>query len=141
VLGVVELEKPKDAWCPHAHKASGCAIYARRPTTCQNFVCLWLAGAGPADMRPDRVHGVLCPDGTGEHIQLVEDPGYPGHATVALKGFIDNFVADGVHHVVVISGARRELFAREDRVAALRGEFRLRETHGDVAVTDWTLDA
>jgi hypothetical protein len=43
VLGIPELEKPKDAWCPNFLAGTGCRIYADRPPSCRNFVCRWLS--------------------------------------------------------------------------------------------------
>ena len=42
VLGIPELNKPKDSWCPHFEAGIGCRIYAERPGSCRNFVCRWL---------------------------------------------------------------------------------------------------
>ena len=43
VLGIPELEKPKDQWCPNFLAGTGCRIYATRPPSCHNFVCRWLS--------------------------------------------------------------------------------------------------
>ena len=42
VLGIPELEKPKDAWCPNFAAGIGCRVYADRPPSCHNFACRWL---------------------------------------------------------------------------------------------------
>ena len=42
VLGIPELEKPKDSWCPNFAPGIGCRIYADRPPSCRNFNCRWL---------------------------------------------------------------------------------------------------
>ena len=42
VLGIPELEKPKDSWCPNFEAGIGCRIYAQRPPSCRSFVCRWL---------------------------------------------------------------------------------------------------
>jgi hypothetical protein len=42
LLGIPELKKPKDAWCPNFVPGTGCGIYADRPPSCRNFVCRWL---------------------------------------------------------------------------------------------------
>jgi len=42
VLGIPELEKPKDVWCPNFSAGAGCRIYADRPPSCRNFACQWL---------------------------------------------------------------------------------------------------
>jgi hypothetical protein len=43
VLGIPELDKPKDSWCPNFLAGTGCRIYADRPRSCHNFVCRWLS--------------------------------------------------------------------------------------------------
>jgi len=50
VLGIPELDKPKDAWCPNFLAGTGCGIYADRPPSCRNFVCRWLSDP---DMGPE----------------------------------------------------------------------------------------
>ena len=45
VLGIPELDKPKDTWCPNFLAGAGCRIYADRPSSCRNFVCRWLSDA------------------------------------------------------------------------------------------------
>ena len=42
VLGIPELEKPKDSWCPNFAAGIGCRIYEDRPPSCHNFICRWL---------------------------------------------------------------------------------------------------
>jgi hypothetical protein len=43
VLGIPELNKAKDAWCPNFAAGIGCHIYADRPPSCRNFVCRWMS--------------------------------------------------------------------------------------------------
>lgn len=50
VLGIPELDKPKDAWCPNFAAGCGCRIYAGRPPSCQSFSCRWLTDL---DMGPE----------------------------------------------------------------------------------------
>ena len=45
VLGIPELNKPKDEWCPNFAAGIGCRIYADRPPSCHNFACRWLNDA------------------------------------------------------------------------------------------------
>ncbi len=42
VLGIPELDKPKDSWCPNFAPGIGCRIYGDRPPSCRNFNCRWL---------------------------------------------------------------------------------------------------
>ena len=50
VLGIPELNKPKDAWCPNFAPGAGCRIYPGRPPSCRNFICRWL---GDPSMGPE----------------------------------------------------------------------------------------
>jgi hypothetical protein len=50
VLGIPELEKPKDCWCPNFTAGTGCSIYDDRPPSCRNFTCRWLTDP---DMGPE----------------------------------------------------------------------------------------
>jgi len=43
LLGIPELDKPKDVWCHNFAAGTGCRIYADRPPSCHNFVCRWLS--------------------------------------------------------------------------------------------------
>jgi hypothetical protein len=42
VLGIPELDKPKDSWCPNFAAGAGCRIYQDRPPSCRDFICRWL---------------------------------------------------------------------------------------------------
>jgi hypothetical protein len=50
VLGIPELGKPKDVWCPNFAPGAGCRIYQDRPPSCRNFTCRWLVDP---DMGPE----------------------------------------------------------------------------------------
>lgn len=74
LLPVQELAKKANTRCDH-QRASGCAIYDRRPFSCMLWNCRWLAGDDTADLRrPDRVHYVIdiMPDAI-----LMNTPGDP----------------------------------------------------------------
>ena len=56
-MGVPELQKP--AWTPCSHVVEHkCDCYESRPTSCQEYRCLWLQGGIDGPHRPDRV-GVI----------------------------------------------------------------------------------
>jgi hypothetical protein len=70
LMGVPELEKPANRWCPHCDVGKGCMIYKSRPPSCQKFQCLWLQSQMAEELRPDQTHVVLfgvgrMQDGTG----------------------------------------------------------------------------
>lgn len=57
-IGVAELDKPM--WRACAHERRGCGIYAKRPTSCRTFRCLWLGGDLERKDRPDRLGIVMA---------------------------------------------------------------------------------
>src|SRR5215472_4012184 len=73
-LGITELKKYPDQPCKHLDGALGpdkrCSIYAKRPSACAIYKCLWRQGIGPDWLRPadsgilitmyDDEGGVLC---------------------------------------------------------------------------------
>ncbi len=61
VMGVSELNKPNFTRCDHQNNR-GCNIYKDRPQSCHEFVCLWLAGALPISMKPNKVRAVAVPN-------------------------------------------------------------------------------
>lgn len=56
--GVSDVGKEPRERCGHSC-ASGCAVYADRPTPCRVWYCLWRLGAGTEKDRPDRSGMVL----------------------------------------------------------------------------------
>lgn len=62
VFEIKPLAKPAGIRCQHLAKGctnKSCTIYEQRPEVCAGFKCLWLEGAGPASLRPDRSGVVL----------------------------------------------------------------------------------
>jgi uncharacterized protein len=59
VKSVPELGKPTQRACAHLCRG-GCSVYARRPTSCREYACLWRQGliGGDERWRPDKL-GVL----------------------------------------------------------------------------------
>lgn len=55
VYAITEPEVTKEAHARCGHLVDvGCGIYATRPPTCREFVCLWMRGLGGDEHRPDR---------------------------------------------------------------------------------------
>lgn len=52
------FKKPEWKWCTHCERGVGCRIYAQRPRVCRKYVCMWRAGSGAMEDRPDRI-GVM----------------------------------------------------------------------------------
>jgi len=60
LLPTEEIAKPANERCPHQKSYCGCAIYPRRPLSCQLWSCRWLIDDDTADQpRPDRSHIVI----------------------------------------------------------------------------------
>lgn len=60
LLPTSEIDKPALRRCPHQKHGVGCAIYARRPLSCQLWSCRWLVNDDTAELpRPDRSHYVI----------------------------------------------------------------------------------
>jgi hypothetical protein len=104
LLPTHEINKPALAKCPHQKHGKGCAIYARRPVSCQLWSCRWLVGNDTQELpRPDRAHYVidLIPDfityteegKSPAYIEVVQvwvDPAYPlAHREPALRRWLE----------------------------------------------------
>lgn len=109
VLGIEELNKPKNVWCVNAKRGHGCVVHETIiPQSCIDFVCMWLEkehkdGGLREEFRPDKIHAVLTwlPKGS-PGICVRVDPGYPNsHKIFPLSAFID-YVRQKVVLVVVV---------------------------------------
>lgn len=69
---IPEVNKPAWSDCKHIC-AEGCGIYETRPSPCQQFQCLYLAGnvEGDVGYRPDNL-GVLLYTSNGDEVIIVE---------------------------------------------------------------------
>ena len=119
VYGVAELHKPADTWCPSVQIGVGCAIYADRPYSCRTFRCAWLKGLVPEALRPDQIHGVATLEADG-HLEIHEDPAYPGVARAALEAVIEAAMQDNQSYAAVVTGPSSVLLASPDRLAQLQ---------------------
>jgi hypothetical protein len=80
LVGIAELNKPMNQWCPHCLKHSGCKIYDSRPNECRTFNCDWLINAKVGDeWQPMRSKMVLrlVIDGNISKLVVHVDPGAP----------------------------------------------------------------
>jgi hypothetical protein len=111
LLPVREVDKGAGERCRHQRTGKGCAIYAKRPMTCQLWSCAWLSSpAETADLRrPDRSRYVVDnmpdfvtftypdrPDVKVPVIQVWVDPAEPdAHRDPALRAYLERRGADG----------------------------------------------
>ena len=70
-LVVEAIDKPAFQCCRHTVTDGGCGNYAKRPSACRNFRCLWLEGHLSEEDRPDRL-GVIFT--TTQHGQVGTHP-------------------------------------------------------------------
>jgi len=59
LVGVPELEKSDSEQCLHCDEGWGCAVYEKRPQSCQDFNCLWLTEFIPEHLKPDKIKTVV----------------------------------------------------------------------------------
>lgn len=78
LLGVAELNKPRNVWCQHLVRGTGCGIYEVRPDSCSRFYCRWMEDAdmGP-EWKPNKSKMVLA-HLAEDRLAVYVDPGAPG---------------------------------------------------------------
>jgi hypothetical protein len=60
IMGIAELSKPRNQWCPHCDVGKGCKIYDQRPQSCRDFDCIYLLDGTLGDhWKPSRSRMVL----------------------------------------------------------------------------------
>jgi len=64
-LAIDELDKPPGTPCKNLC-ASGCGIYVDRPNECRQFICAWLQGLMPLNMKPNKIHAVMWGGSLGD---------------------------------------------------------------------------
>lgn len=60
-MDVHSLKKPAGVACKYLC-SRGCDIYEDRPGDCREFMCAWLTGMIPKNMKPNAVHAVIWHD-------------------------------------------------------------------------------
>ena len=60
IMGIAELSKPRNQWCPNCDVGKSCKIYADRPQSCRDFNCIYLRDGSLAEhWKPSRSRMVL----------------------------------------------------------------------------------
>nr|WP_228747882.1 hypothetical protein [Bradyrhizobium sp. BR 10289] len=115
-MAIEALAKPAGSWCGHCKPGGGCAIYAERPTECEDFACLWLASdLLDEGWKPSRSKLVVTTSDDGVEIRC--DPGSPN--AWRKQPYADDIRAwavEGEHNdmtVLVIVGRRMILVTPE----------------------------
>lgn len=76
-MRVTELDKPRDKWCTHCDVGKGCRIYEERPTSCREFVCVYLLDGTLGDhWKPSHARMVLS-NRTDSVLRVLVDPDRP----------------------------------------------------------------
>lgn len=118
LLGVAELDKAPNVWCPHCDKrssAGGCTIYDNRPPNCRNFECGWLVNDGDPELRPDRIHLIVTGESKKLDAYIVHiDTAYPDAAErPKAKAFLEMTMRYGQHqNIVLVTGDKRRVIGR-----------------------------
>ena len=113
LVGVQELDKPRDTWCEHCEIGKGCSIYEDRPQSCDDFECLWLQSQSKSDpmgehLRPDRCKVVLGATTKG-NVQAFVDPGRADAYKTGAMGRLLGAMAAVAPVFVTIGDQRRYL--------------------------------
>jgi hypothetical protein len=112
VMGVSEIAKPRNVKCDCLTPLGRCGIYADRPDSCRQFKCLWLQGALPEGLRPERVRAVGDVNGQGDMIVFHIAPADRGaHRRGALRDFIAA-VSPKVT-IIVVCGEERHIIGKD----------------------------
>jgi len=121
LLGIAEIEKPVNVWCPHCARGQGCRIYAERPDGCRAFACGWLLDPSmPEEWRPDRSKLVVMPDEDPEQVLVLVDPGTPDAwrrepYQSSLRRRAVQALRAGGNLIVVVNGKATLLFANGEQ--------------------------
>lgn len=111
LLGIGELKKPRNKWCPHCAIGSGCRIYEQRPESCQTFECFWLQDEGKYlsdEARPDKTGVVIfMPDEVA--VQVHVDPHKPDAWRTGETGTFIQGVSGGIRVLVTIGERRKAI--------------------------------
>lgn len=60
IMGIAELDKPRNQWCPNCEVGKSCKIYETRPQSCRDFNCIYLLDGSLAEhWKPSRSRMVL----------------------------------------------------------------------------------
>lgn len=96
-------DKPNYVPCHHLAKV-GCSIYKDRPKGCRDYTCLWLAGFGRYQDRPDKsrvlAESIVLDEGV-VGVQLIEtcSDGFKQYGKKFIKNMVKLISHDPVYQV------------------------------------------
>ncbi len=74
IMGISEIDKVRNKWCPHCAIGKGCKIYETRPPSCRLFYCQYLRDARiPEHWKPSRSRMVLSYAGNAGRLSIFVD--------------------------------------------------------------------
>ena len=129
LIGVAQLNKPRQRMCGHCAVGEGCRIYESRPGACREFHCRWLTDAQIADhWEPRRSRMVLVCYGDPMQVAIHVDAGRPdAWRKPPYSDQIRSWVANAARlgGQVMVYGARDMTLLRPE------GEYNLGPVSGD----------
>jgi hypothetical protein len=120
-LGVEELRKYTGEKCEHLRVVpvtKRCSIYHNRPGSCARYKCLWLAGFGEEELRPNKSGILITP--------------YPMESSIALTVNIFNIEKASKHIDAVIAKLLAMPHVVEVRAIYIRERRALLFTNGNI---------
>lgn len=123
IMGIAELNKPRDQWCPHCSIGKGCQIYDSKPSSCSNFRCVWLdVPALSEKARPDREWAVMfTPDDGSESLHVHIDPRRESSWMKGEAGTFAMIWAQSGRPVLVTIGERRCALGTNEVLTQIKG--------------------
>lgn len=127
ILGVHEIDKPKNTPCPH-QTGKGCSVYENRPNSCRTYQCLWQAGAieGDERRRPDNF-GVIFDAGSQMDWVIVAREVLPDAMD---RDHVQQFMKKLSRRVVIycqLLNGRRKLMGPENLVREFVRQYKIEE--------------
>lgn len=117
LLGIRELNKEPNTWCPHCAVGSGCRIYADRPKVCHVFNCFWLQHPELfEELRPDRTKVILWEpeDAEGRLVVNIEPSRWDSILDGEMGKLLNYLVGEG-YVIGVTDGERRRVLCNEEQ--------------------------
>ncbi len=144
---VPELAKPTNQWCCFCKPGEGCGAYNLRPSSCKEYICLYLANHWlPKIYRPDQC-GVMFEKLYDSNVFLaMVDPDRPNSWMVGLgRKVIVKLREDGfsvvVHngiknqkHIILADGDTKDNVFSGIRHAVRTADARIGEMHGSAII-------
>lgn len=109
MLGIKELNKKQNKWCPHCAINKGCKIYSERPESCRDFNCLWLMGKLPEELYPQKVGVVFGATTDGKRVVVYADPYAPFSYRRGIVAETITKISEGGVDVIIVAGDEREI--------------------------------